>query len=92
MKTWNLEVWFGLNSGQTSRASSYYARVRFEGRAELHGARFVFDGGWAHAAKMVHTLVWFREPGEALVDVVPAMRFDVLEGDRVVAKGRVHTR
>jgi hypothetical protein len=92
LKPRHLEIWFGLNSHQPPRASSYRAQLRFDGRAELHDARFAFEGGWAKPGRMVHALVWFRAPAEALTEARPTVRFDVLELGQVVATGEVLAR
>lgn len=89
MKRRDAEVWFGLNPREEPRASGYVARIRWDDRRELHDARFLFEGGWAKPAETTHTLVWFRSPEAALAGVVPTVRFDVLDGDKVVATGEV---
>jgi len=88
----HLEVWFGLNPREQPRASRFVARVRWDGVGEVHDARFMFTGGWARPGEMVHALVWFRARDEALVGVVPKLRFDVLDAGRVIATGEVLSR
>jgi hypothetical protein len=69
--------------------SGYVAQLRFEGPAELHDARFQFDGGAAHPGEMVHAVAWFRDREAVLAIARPKMRFDVLERGQVVATGEV---
>ena len=67
-------------------------QLRFDANAELHDARFQFDGGVARPAQLVRALVWFRSPAPAAVVAMPTVGFDVLELGRVVARGEVLAR
>lgn len=84
-----MEVKFGLNPNQPARGSGLVAQVRFGERPKLHDARFEFGGGTAQAGLMNYARLWFRNPVEALVGVVPTTRFDVLQAGAVIASGEV---